>query len=79
MTSVTIDLSDDHAAALKANATAQGLTLEDWFQKLAEREVPTEQFRRARAAAAHIREIQKRSKPDPEGWTVHDYIDHGRP
>jgi len=85
MTSVTIDLPDDHAAALKATATVQGLTLESWFQKLAEREVsfpnapPTEQFRRARAAAARIREIQKRSKPDPEGLTVHDYIDRGRP
>jgi hypothetical protein len=29
---------------------------------------------RARAAAARIREIQKRSQPDPEGWTVKDYI-----
>lgn len=79
MTSVTIDLLDDHAAALKANATAQGLTLEIWFRKLAEREVPLDQFQRAQAAAARIREIQKRSKPDPEGQTVHDYINCGRP
>lgn len=79
MTSVTIDLPDDHVAALKANASAQGLSLEHWFQKLAEREVPADQVRRARAAALRIREIQKRSKPDPEGWTVHDYIDRGRP
>ena len=79
MTSVTIDLPDDQVAALKANASAQGLTLEHWFQKLAERELPTDEIRRARAAAVRIREIQTRSKPDPEGWTVHDYIDRGRP
>ena len=79
MTSVTIELPDDQAAALKANAAAQGLTLEGWFQKVAEREVPTDQFRRAQAAAARIREIQKRSTPDPEGLTVKDYINQGRP
>ena len=31
------------------------------------------------AAAARILEIQKRVKPDPEGWTIRDYIDRGRP
>jgi hypothetical protein len=30
-----IELPDDQAAALKAKAAAQGLTLEDWFQRLA--------------------------------------------
>ena len=30
-------------------------------------------------AAERIREIQKRTKPDPEGWTVSDYINYGRP
>jgi hypothetical protein len=35
--------------------------------------------RRKRAeAAALILEIQKRVKPDPEGWTSHDYINYGR-
>ena len=38
MTSVTIQLSDDRAAALKAKAAEQGLTLEGWFQKMAERQ-----------------------------------------
>jgi hypothetical protein len=33
---------------------------------------------KAQAAAARILEIQKRVKPDPEGWTIRDYIDHGR-
>jgi hypothetical protein len=30
-----IELPDDQAAALKAKAAAQGLTLEDWFKSLA--------------------------------------------
>ncbi len=29
-------------------------------------------------AAARILEIQKRVKPDPEGWTSRDYIHYGR-
>ena len=36
-----IELPDDQAAALKAKAAAQGLTLEAWFRKLAEPEAPT--------------------------------------
>ncbi len=32
---VTIQLSDEQAAALKAQAAAQGLTLEDWLARLA--------------------------------------------
>jgi hypothetical protein len=78
MTTVTITLPDQQAAALKAKATAQGLTLESWLQKIAEREAPASQSERARAAADRIREIQKRTKPDPEGWTIRDYINYGR-
>jgi len=33
--SVRIELSDEQAASLKAKAAQQGLTLEDWLQKLA--------------------------------------------
>jgi hypothetical protein len=79
LASVTINLPDERAAALKAPATAQGLTLEGWFERLVEREVPTGQLEKAQAAAARIREIQKRSMPDPDGWIVHDYIARGRP
>jgi hypothetical protein len=35
-----IELSDEQAAALKAKAAAQGLTLEAWLQKLAAVETP---------------------------------------
>jgi len=39
MTSVRIDLPDEQAAALKAKAAAQGLTLEAWLQEIVGREV----------------------------------------
>jgi hypothetical protein len=35
-----IQLPDEQAAALKAKAAAQGLTLEDWLGKLAATETP---------------------------------------
>ena len=35
MTTVKIDIPDQQAAELKAKATAQGLTLEEWLQKMA--------------------------------------------
>ena len=35
-----IELSDEQAAALKAKAAAQGLTLEAWLQKLAGQDAP---------------------------------------
>jgi antitoxin component of MazEF toxin-antitoxin module len=38
-----IQLPDDQAAALKARAAAQGLTLEAWFEKLSGVPVPTSQ------------------------------------
>ncbi len=79
MTTVKIDIPDDQAAALKAKATAQGLSLAEWFKKLADEEAPPDPYKCAQAAAARIREIQKRSKPDPEGWTIKDYINYGRP
>lgn len=77
MTSVTIDLPNDRAGALKASAAAQGLTLESWLYKLVEREVSAVPFSLACEAAVRIREIQQRSNSDPERLTVHDYIDRG--
>jgi plasmid stability protein len=76
---VRIELPEEQAAALNAKAAAQGLTLEDWFRVLAAQEASAADGRRvAQAAAARILEIQKRVKPDPEGWTIRDYIDQGR-
>jgi len=36
---VTIELSDEKAAALKAQAEAQGLTVERWLEQIAEQHV----------------------------------------
>jgi hypothetical protein len=40
-----IELPDDQAAALRARAAAQGLTLEGWFEKLSRAELPVDQSR----------------------------------
>ena len=74
-----IELPDRQAAALMARAAAQGLTLEAWLTHLANEEAPSAVPRSPQEAAAHILQLQKRVKPDPEGWTVHDYINHERP
>jgi hypothetical protein len=75
MTTIKIDIPDHRAAA-------RGLTLEDWIsRKLTgedEEQSPAKPLRSPQAAA-HILELQKRVKPDPEGWTVKDYINYGRP
>jgi hypothetical protein len=39
-----IELADDKAAALKARAAAQGLTLEGWLEKLADIDAPVVRF-----------------------------------
>jgi hypothetical protein len=77
-----IEIPDDQAAALKARAAAQGLTLKAWLGKLAgedQGQSPAKPHRSPQEAAAHILELQKHVKPDPEGWTVKDYINYGRP
>jgi hypothetical protein len=76
---VKIELSDQQAAALQGRAATLGLSLEDWFQNMANQESAVRHFcRDARTAAAHILELQQNVKPDPEGWTIRDYIDRGR-
>jgi hypothetical protein len=40
MTTVRIEIPDDQAAALRAKAAAQGLSLEDWFRKMAGDQAP---------------------------------------
>ena len=72
-----IELPDDQAAALSAKAAAQGLTLTAWLQTLAEPELSQQKPQSAEDAVARI--LQKHVRPDPEGWTVKDYINYGRP
>jgi hypothetical protein len=74
-----IELPDPQAAALTAKAAAQGMTLAAWLTQLAEEEAPSAAPRSPQEAADRILQLQKRVKPDPEGWTVHDYINHDRP
>lgn len=80
MTTVKIDIPDQQAAALSAKAAAQGLTLETWFQKMAERELPAQAQRdpAERSVVEQMRALRARVKPDPEGWGVKDYINFGR-
>ena len=81
--SQTIELSDESAALLKQQADAHGVTVDAWVQALAREKARLDDIhsgrQKAQAAAARILEIQKRVKPDPDGLTVRDYIDHGRP
>lgn len=73
-----IELPDDQAAALSAKAAAHGLTLTAWLQTPAETDV-SQKPHSAKDAVARILELQKHVRPDPEGWTVKDYITYGRP
>ena len=52
---VTIELTDKQVAALKTQAEAQGLTVEDWLQRIAEQYAPT-------GSAAHLQ------KTNPQEW-----------
>ena len=77
----TIEISDAVAAKLTEQAAKRGLTVEAWIERLAsERAVESEEEarQRRRAAAQGLLELRKRVKPDPEGWTIRDYIDYGR-
>lgn len=69
MTTVRIDLPDDQAAALKAKAASHGLTLEDWFQKMARQEVQGE-------AAPHPRKsaygLLARYRPGPSDIDIEE-------
>jgi PHD/YefM family antitoxin component YafN of YafNO toxin-antitoxin module len=80
--SQAIELSDESVALLRRQAAAHGLSVDEWILMLAREKAHADDVQstreKAQAAAARIREIQKRVKPDPEGWTIRDYIEHGR-
>jgi hypothetical protein len=59
-------------------AVALGLTLEAWLNQLADEDTPSTARLTPQEAAVRIFELQKNVKPDPEGWTIRDYINHGR-
>jgi len=78
-----IEISDESAVLLRRQASAHGLTVAAWVQTLAfEKAKPNDAPpvpNNVQAAVSRILELQKHVKPDPEGWTIRDYIDHGRP
>lgn len=82
---MTLNIEPDkhRVAAWQAKAASQGLTVEAWLKKLADEasiDLAADEIRQKKqAAAARIREISQRTKPDPEGWTIKDYINYGRP
>ena len=75
---ITINIPDERAAALQAQAATHGLSLEQWIERLAAQEEMPDPVLSAQAAVARILEIQKRVNPDPEGLTIHDYINLDR-
>jgi hypothetical protein len=78
-----IQISDESAALLRQQASANGLTVEEWVKTLVlEKAQPDDSFparHKLQAAVSRILELQKLVKPDPDGWTIRDYINHGRP
>jgi len=83
---VQLDWPPEVVDRLTEEARKRGLSLEAYLLEtvLQQRDsngAPTEEAekRRKRAdAGARILEIQKRVKPDPEGWTSRDHINYGR-
>ena len=78
-----IELSDDSAALLKRQAEAHGLTVDAWVDALAREKARLDDIQSTRqkdeAVAARILELQRHVRPDPDGWTVRNYINHVRP
>ena len=83
---VHLDWPPDVVDRLTDEARKQGLSLDAYLlqtilQQEGSNDAPADvaERRRKRAeAGARILEIQKRVKPDPEGWTSRDYINYGR-
>ena len=83
---VQLDWPPDVVDRLTEEARKKGLSLEAYLlqtvlQQKGSNGAPiddAEKRRRRSEAAARILEIQKRVKPDPEGWTSRDYIKYGR-
>jgi hypothetical protein len=80
-----IEISEKSATLLAQQAAAHGKTLEAWVEELAvEAETGTAQQKTfkansdGRSLVEQMRALRSRVKPDPEGWTVTDYINFGR-
>jgi hypothetical protein len=79
--SQTIRISDRSAELLAQQASHRGMSVEAWVEQLAAEECRNQAVTprgKAPSAAEGIISLQEFVKPDPEGWTRRDYIDHGR-
>lgn len=80
-----IELPDDQAAALKAKATAAGLTLEAWLKQLAAGEENAQVSQPLRNIASFIVESMKDVPPEimatmpQDGASQHDHYIYGWP
>ena len=82
---VQLDWPPDVVDRLTEEARKKGLSLEAYLLETILQQkgsngaaIDDAEKRRKRAdAGARILEIQKRIKPDPEGWTSRDYINYG--
>ena len=84
---VQLDLPADVVYRLTEEARQKGLSLDEYLVQTVLRQEHSadassldeaDKRRRREQARARILEIQQRVKPDPEGWTSRDYINHGR-
>jgi CubicO group peptidase (beta-lactamase class C family) len=83
---VHLDLPADVVNRLNEEARQRGLSLDayllqtilQWMGLNGASADEAEKRRKRADAGARILEIQKRVKPDPEGWTSRDYINRGR-
>jgi hypothetical protein len=82
---IQLDWPPDVVDKFTEEAQKSGLSLDAYLLEAVLKEkrstgAPTDDAEKARkrAAGARLLEIQKRVKPDPEGWTSRDYINYGR-
>lgn len=80
---LTISISNEQAAVLQAKAAAEGMSVEEWIQKLAEPQVAAD--RSLQAAADIILESMKDIPPEimaqmpRDGASQHDHYIYGWP
>ena len=84
---VTIELSEEQAEAMEAQAAAQGISVEDWLQQIAERQAqaPFEHKLSRRHISEVIRDNMKDVPPEDlaqlpvDGASEHDHYIYGWP
>ena len=83
---IQLDWPPDVVDRLTEEARQKGLSLDTYLlQTVLQHKASdgtanddSEQRRKRAEARTRILDIQKRVRPDPEGWTSRDYINYGR-